>query len=82
MRQSDPPALVGLSEGLGAGAGARRPMRPKPWWRYVLRSLIDVFALYCAWAIKFAASGSYGAATITAVAVGLYGVWCFFDGSA
>ena len=57
-------------------------MKTKPWWRYALRSLIDVFALYCAWAIQFAASGSYAAATITAIAVGLYGLWCFHDGSA
>lgn len=57
-------------------------MKTKPWWRYALRRLIDVFALYCAWAIQFAASGSYAAATITAIAVGLYGLWCFHDGSA
>ncbi|MDO9071627.1 MAG: hypothetical protein Q7U73_00025 [Rubrivivax sp.] len=57
-------------------------MKTKPLWRYVLRSLIDVAALCCAWAIQFAASGSYAAAFITAVAVGLYGMWCFYDGSA
>ena len=57
-------------------------MKTKPAWRYVLRSLIDLAALYCAWAIQFAVSGSYAAATITAIAVGLYGLWCFHDGSA
>ena len=57
-------------------------MKTKPRWRYALRSLIDMTALYCAWAIQFAASGSYAAATITAVAVGLYGTWRFYDGSA
>ena len=57
-------------------------MKTKPWWRYALRSLIDFAALYVAWAIQFAASGSYAAALITAAAVGAYGVWCFYDGSA
>lgn len=72
----------GCNDPLGAAAGVRKPMRTQPWWRYVLRSLIDVFAMYCAWAIQFAASGNYAAAFITAVAVGVYGAWCFFDGSA
>ncbi len=57
-------------------------MKTKPWWRYTLRTTIDLAALYCAFAIQFAASGSYAAALITAVAVGLYGCWCYFDGSA
>lgn len=76
------PLGLGCSEGLGAGADARRPMRTKPAWRYALRSAVDVVVLYCAWAIQFAASGSYAAAAITATAVGLYGMWCFYDGSA
>lgn len=57
-------------------------MKTKPWWRYALRSLIEVAALYVAFAIQFAASGSTAAAAITAAAVGVYGVWCFYDGSA
>lgn len=48
--------------------------------RRLLRAAIDLFALYCAWAIQFACTGSYAAASITAVAVGLYGCWCFYDG--
>ena len=57
-------------------------MKTRPWLRYAARYAIDVGALYCAWAIQFAASGSIAAATITAAAVGVYGVWCFYDGSA
>ena len=57
-------------------------MKKKSWLRYALRSMIDLTSMYCAWAIQFAASGSYAAATITALAVGLYGTWCFYDGSA
>lgn len=56
--------------------------RVRRWWWSVLRTVIDLAALYCAWAIQFAASGSYVAAFITAGAVGLYGLWCFYDGSA
>ena len=56
-------------------------MKTKPWWRYALRSLIDVTVLYVAWGIQFAASGSHAAAAITAVAVGVYGTWCFYDGA-
>lgn len=48
--------------------------------RLVLRSVLDSAALYCAWAIQFAASRNYAAAFITAIAVGLYGMWCFYDG--
>lgn len=48
--------------------------------RKVLRSVFDISAIYAAWAIQFAASGSYAASAITAVAVGLYGLWCFHDG--
>ena len=55
--------------------------RARYWWWKALRSVIDIFALYVAWSIQFAASGSYVAAAITAVAVCLYGVWCFYDGS-
>jgi hypothetical protein len=62
--------------------GAPLDRQVSRWWRRVLRTVIDLTALYCAWAIQFAASGSYAAATITAVAVGLYGLWCFYDGSA
>jgi hypothetical protein len=51
------------------------------WLRIALRTAIDVAALYFAWAIQFAASGSLAAAAITAAAVGLYGLWCFYDGS-
>ena len=57
-------------------------MKTKPLWRYALRSLIDVVVLYVAWSIQFAASGSYEAAAIPAVAVGVYGAWCFYDGAA
>lgn len=56
--------------------------RVRRWWWRVLRTVIDLAALYCAWAIQFSASGSYAAAFITAAAVGLYGLWCFYDGSA
>ena len=49
-------------------------------WR-ALRAVIDMVALYCAWAIQIAASGNYAAALITAVGVGAYGMWCFYDGS-
>ena len=57
-------------------------MKTKPLWRYALRSVIDIAALCVAWAIQFAASGSHAAAFITAAAVGVYGLWCFYDGSA
>ena len=57
-------------------------MKTKPWWRYAIRSLIDLAAIYVAGAIQFAASGSHAAAFITAAAVGVYGIWCFYDGSA
>ena len=56
--------------------------RVRRWWRYAIRSLIDFAAIFVAWAIQFAASGSYAAAFITATAVGIYGMWCFYDGSA
>lgn len=80
--ERDTPGVLGSNEGLGAGGSARKPMRTKPAWRYALRYLIDVAVLYCAWAIQFAASGNYAAAFITAAAVGVYGCWCFYDGSA
>ena len=55
-------------------------MKTKSIWRYALRSVIDMAALYFAWALQIAASGSYFAAALTAGAVGLYGLWCFYDG--
>jgi hypothetical protein len=50
--------------------------------RMLLRWAIDTAALYVAFSIQLAASGSVAAAVITAVGVGLYGVWCFYDGTA
>ena len=50
-------------------------------WRRVLRPVIDIAALYVAWSVQFAASGSHAAAAITASAVGAYGLWCFYDGA-
>ena len=47
----------------------------------VLRSLIDFAAIYAAISIQLSASGSWPAAVITGAAVGLYGLWCFYDGS-
>ena len=52
------------------------------WGRQALRTTIDLAAIYAAFAIQFAASGSFAAAFITGGAVGLYGLWCFYDGSA
>lgn len=51
-----------------------------PMVRRLLRFAIDVSALYCAWAIQFACTGSYAAALLTTAAVALYGCWCFYDG--
>jgi len=52
------------------------------WGRQALRTTIDLAAIYAAFAIQFAASGSFAAAFITGGAVGLYGAWCYYDGSA
>ena len=46
----------------------------------IVRSVIDAAAIYAAWSIQFAASGSLWASAITAAGVALYGLWCFADG--
>lgn len=48
--------------------------------RSILSVLIDIAALYAAWAIQFAASGSYAAAFVTTAGLGAYGAWVWFDG--
>ena len=49
--------------------------------RQVFRGAVDGAAIFTAWSVQFAASGSYAAATITAAAVAVYGAWCFYDGA-
>lgn len=56
-------------------------MSPRKKWRSVLRWAIDLFAMFSAWAIQFAASGSQSAAFITGLAVAAYGMWCYWDGA-
>ena len=49
--------------------------------RIAIRGMLDVLAIGAVFILALAASHSFTLALVAAVATGLYGVWCFFDGA-
>lgn len=45
-----------------------------------LRATVDLLMLFGAWMTMYHATGSMWAGAAACVAVGAYGLWCYFDG--